>query len=90
MEAIHARAGKSAPSYLITKLRTGDPVLHYIDNRNRPWSRWGDYSARRDSLYTLPAEERWKLIINKQTGQWGIDMIRSLDLARVDLNIKKL
>ncbi len=42
------------------------------------------------SLYTLPAEERWKLIINKQTGQWGIDYNPQLDLARVDLNIKKL
>lgn len=42
------------------------------------------------SLYTLPAEERWKLIINKQTGQWGINYDPQLDLARVDLNIKKL
>jgi len=42
------------------------------------------------SLYTLPAEERWKLIINKQTGQWGIDYDPQLDLARIDLNIKKL
>lgn len=42
------------------------------------------------SLYTLPAEERWKLIINKQTGQWGTDYNPQFDLARVDLNIKKL
>lgn len=42
------------------------------------------------SLYTLPAEERWKLIINKQTGQWGIDYNPQLDLARVDLHIKNL
>lgn len=42
------------------------------------------------SLYTLPAEERWKLIINKQTGQWGIDYDSQLDLARVDLTVKKL
>jgi hypothetical protein len=42
------------------------------------------------SLYSLPTEERWKLIINKQTGQWGIDYDPQLDLARVDLNIKKL
>jgi hypothetical protein len=42
------------------------------------------------SLYTLPAEERWKLIINKQTGQWGTIYNPQLDLARVDLNIKKL
>ncbi|MGA3287121.1 MAG: DUF2911 domain-containing protein [Bacteroidota bacterium] len=42
------------------------------------------------SLYTLPAEERWKLIINKQTGQWGTIYNPQLDLARIDLNIKKL
>jgi hypothetical protein len=42
------------------------------------------------SLYTLPAEERWKLIINKQTGQWGTTYLPQLDLARIDLKIKKL
>jgi hypothetical protein len=42
------------------------------------------------SLYTLPAEDRWKLIINKQTGQWGTTYMPQLDLARIDLNIKKL
>jgi hypothetical protein len=42
------------------------------------------------SIYTLPAEERWKLIINKQTGQWGTIYNPQLDLARIDLNIKKL
>jgi hypothetical protein len=42
------------------------------------------------SLYTLPTEERWKLIINKQTGQWGTTYNPSLDLARTDLKIKKL
>jgi hypothetical protein len=42
------------------------------------------------SLYTLPTEERWKLIINKQTGQWGTSYTSQLDLARIDLKIKKL
>jgi hypothetical protein len=42
------------------------------------------------SLYTLPAEERWKLIINKQTGQWGTTYLPQFDLARIDLNVKKL
>jgi len=42
------------------------------------------------SLYTLPSEDRWKLIINKQTGQWGTTYIPQLDLARIDLKIKKL
>jgi hypothetical protein len=42
------------------------------------------------SLYTLPSEERWKLIINKQTGQWGTTYMSQLDLARIDLKVKKL
>ncbi|HVN47714.1 MAG TPA: DUF2911 domain-containing protein [Bacteroidota bacterium] len=42
------------------------------------------------SLYTLPAEERWKLIINKQIGQWGTVYNPQLDLARVDLTVKPL
>jgi hypothetical protein len=37
------------------------------------------------TLFTLPSESPWKLIINKQTGQWGTDYDASKDLARVDL-----
>jgi hypothetical protein len=39
------------------------------------------------SLYTLPSPNVWKLIINKETGQWGTEYDRALDLARV--NMKK-
>ena len=42
------------------------------------------------TLYTLPGEERWKLIINKQTGQWGTIYNSQFDLARLDLKITKL
>jgi hypothetical protein len=37
------------------------------------------------TLYTLPSESGWKLIINKQTGQWGTEYDESKDLARVDM-----
>ena len=37
------------------------------------------------TLYTLPSETTWKLIINKQTGQWGTVYHQSEDLARVDM-----
>jgi hypothetical protein len=37
------------------------------------------------TLYTLPGEKAWKLIINKQTGQWGTQYDQAQDLARVDL-----
>ena len=41
-------------------------------------------------LYTLPKENSWKLIINKQTGQWGTVYDQSQDLARVDMNVTSL
>jgi len=37
------------------------------------------------TLYSLPSEGTWKLIINKQTGQWGTEYDEKQDLARVDL-----
>lgn len=37
------------------------------------------------TLYSLPSESGWKLIINKQTGQWGTEYDKSQDLARVDM-----
>ncbi len=37
------------------------------------------------TLYTLPSEDTWKLIVNKQTGQWGTKYDQAQDLARVDM-----
>lgn len=37
------------------------------------------------TLYTLPTAKRWKLIINKQTGQWGTVYNPELDFARINL-----
>jgi hypothetical protein len=42
------------------------------------------------TLYTLPSEGTWKLIINKQTGQWGTEYDQAQDLARVDMQKKML
>ena len=39
------------------------------------------------TLYTIPGETGWKLIINKQTGQWGTDYDEKQDLARVDMKV---
>ena len=41
--------------------------------------------AGKYTLYTLPSEGTWKLIINKQTGQWGTKYDEGQDLARVDM-----
>lgn len=37
------------------------------------------------SLFLLPEEGGGKLIVNKQTGQWGTKYDQSQDLARIDL-----
>ena len=41
------------------------------------------------TLWTLPSPTGWKLIINKQTGQWGTDYNEAQDLARVDMDVRK-
>jgi hypothetical protein len=37
------------------------------------------------TLYSLPSAEGWKLIINKQVGQWGTVYHQEQDLARVPM-----
>lgn len=41
--------------------------------------------AGKYTLYSLPSEGTWKLIINKETGQWGTKYDEAQDLARVDM-----
>jgi hypothetical protein len=40
-------------------------------------------------MYTIPGEKSWKLIINKQTGQWGTEYDEKQDLGRVDMEVSK-
>jgi hypothetical protein len=42
------------------------------------------------TLYSIPSETTWQLIINKQTGQWGTEYDKSQDLARIDMQKKTL
>jgi hypothetical protein len=41
--------------------------------------------AGKYTLFTLPGETEWKLIVNKQTGQWGTAYDEKQDLGRVAL-----
>ena len=41
--------------------------------------------AGKYTLYTLPGETDWQLIVNKQTGQWGTEYDEKQDLGRVPL-----
>lgn len=48
---------------------------------------FGDVVVPRGSytLYTLPSADEWRLIINKQTGQWGTVYNPELDFARLPM-----
>ncbi len=40
------------------------------------------------SLFTIPGEKEWTLIVNKQTGQWGTNYDEAQDLGRVKMAVK--
>lgn len=42
------------------------------------------------TLFTLPSQDGWTLIVNRQTGQWGTDYDPSQDLVRIDLRARTL
>ena len=70
------RTGANAATQLITNkdLTIGDTLVPA-----------GTYS-----LFTLPKEGGWTLIINKQHGQWGTSYDSTKDLARIPIKTKHL
>jgi hypothetical protein len=44
--------------------------------------------AGKYTLYTIPDEKNWTLIVNKQNGQWGTAYDEKQDLGRVKMNVK--
>ena len=42
------------------------------------------------TIYTLPNPDKWLLIINKQTGQWGTVYNENMDLGRVPMTSKSM
>jgi len=46
--------------------------------------------AGKYSLWTLPSQSGWKLIVNTNTGQWGTDYDARYDLARLDMKVEPL
>jgi hypothetical protein len=49
-----------------------------------------DVPAGTYTLWALPSPDGWKLVINRQTGQWGTDYHPAQDLARVDMRVETL
>lgn len=46
--------------------------------------------AGKYTLWTIPARDAWKLIINRNTGQWGTDYDAQYDLARLDMRVEAM
>lgn len=42
------------------------------------------------SLWTVPAEDGWKLVVNKAADGWGTQYDESQDFGRTDMKVKKL
>ena len=42
------------------------------------------------TLFTIPGEKEWTLIVSKQTGQWGTNYDETQDLGRTKLAVKAL
>ena len=38
----------------------------------------------------MPGPTTWKLVVSKQTGQWGTEYDENQDLGRADLKVEKL
>jgi hypothetical protein len=42
------------------------------------------------TIYTLPARDKWMLIVNQQTKQWGTEYHQEQDLGRVEMKGKTI
>jgi len=43
------------------------------------------------TIFTIPAADKWTLIVNKKTGEWGIPYTyKSDELARIDMKVSML
>ncbi len=43
------------------------------------------------TIFTVPNTDKWTLIVNKKTGEWGIPYkYESDELARIDMKVSKL
>jgi hypothetical protein len=48
-----------------------------------------DVPAGNYTLFTVPAQDKWTLVISKKTGEWGIPYPEGNDLGRYDMSVSK-
>jgi len=48
-----------------------------------------DVPAGKYTMFTVPSQDKWQLIISKKTGEWGTDYPQGDDLGRFDMSVSK-
>ena len=48
-----------------------------------------DVPAGNYTMFTVPNQDKWTLIISKKTGEWGIPYPEGQDLTRADMSVSK-
>jgi hypothetical protein len=48
-----------------------------------------DVPAGKYTMFTVPGEDKWALVISKKTGEWGTDYPQGEDLGRYDMSVSK-
>jgi len=72
--------------------RTGaNEATTFVTSANLATPKGVDIPAGSYTLFTVPEAEKWTLIINKHTGEWGIPYhYESEELARIPMTVSKL
>jgi hypothetical protein len=75
------------PTYPVWRAGANDATAFHTDadlDMNGLRVPKGDYT-----LWVLPEPSQWKLIVNKQNGQWGLEYHEDRDLGRVPMTMSK-
>lgn len=72
--------------------RTGaNEATTFVTNENLVTVGATNIPAGSYTIFTIPDSDKWALIINKRTGEWGIPYkYESEELARVPMSVKRL
>jgi Protein of unknown function (DUF2911) len=75
------------PTYPVWRAGANDATAFHTDadlDLNGVRVPKGDYT-----LWVLPEPSQWKLIVNRQTGQWGLEYHPDRDLGRIPMTMSK-
>ena len=86
-------ADKSQPNYLVPYnevWRTGaNEATLFVTNKSLKLGN-ETLEAGKYSLFTIPNKDKWTVIINGETGQWGTQYDESEDVLRVNASLEQV